>query len=57
MNKLKKFSFLLPSVLMPAFPIFSFYLRNISELSLKFIEKPLMLSIGLSFVGTLFFPL
>lgn len=57
MNKLKKFSFLLPSVLMPAFPIFSFYLRNISELSLKFIEKPLILSIGLSFVGTLFFSL
>jgi len=54
MKKPKKFSFLLPSVLVPAFPILSFYLRNISELSLRFITKPLLLSIGLSLIGTLF---
>jgi len=57
MNKIKKFSFLLPSVFMPTFPILSFYLRNISELSLRFIVKPLIMSITLSFIGTLFLSL
>jgi len=57
MNKLNRLSFLLSLILMPSFPILSFYLKNISELSLKFIAKPLTLSIGLSLIGTLIFSL
>jgi len=57
MNKLKKIFFLLPLILMPSFPILSFYLKNISELSLKFIVKPLTSSIGLSLIGALLFSL
>ncbi|MBL7078587.1 hypothetical protein ISS42_02940 [Candidatus Shapirobacteria bacterium] len=43
--KTKSLRFLIPPVFMAVFPILSFYLTNISELSLKFIEKPLFYSI------------
>lgn len=50
---LKFLSFLLSPILMVIFPILSFYLNNISELSLKFIEKPLLYSISIVIASSL----
>jgi len=46
--------FILPPVLTAIFPILSFYSKNISELSLKFLGKPLLYSIAATTVATLF---
>ena len=51
---IKSLSFLLPVVLISVFPILSFYTNNISELSTKFLGKPLAYSITISLVLVLF---
>jgi len=55
--KIKSLGFLIPPLLMAIFPILSFYLTNISELSLKFMEKPILYSVTTAIIGTLFFVL
>jgi len=49
-----KFSFLAPVVLVASYPILFFYANNIKELSLVFLERPLILSIGISVFLVLF---
>ncbi|MFH1561218.1 MAG: sulfatase-like hydrolase/transferase [Patescibacteria group bacterium] len=51
--KTKSLNFLLPPTLVAVFPILSFYLNNISELSLKFVGKPVLYSITTAIITTL----
>jgi len=51
--KIKSLSFFIPPVFIAIFPILSFYLTNISELSLKFVGKPIFYSIIAAIVGVL----
>ena len=53
MKKIKELSFLFPPALAAVVPIFSFYLSNITELSLKFMAQPLLFSIMAGIVGAL----
>ena len=50
---IKSFTFLLPAILISIYPILSFYASNMSELSFKFLEKPLAYSVILSIILTL----
>ncbi len=50
---IKSFTYLLPATLVSIYPILSFYARNMSELSFKFLEKPLAYSIIFSIILTL----
>ncbi|MFH1289597.1 MAG: hypothetical protein ABIH88_02650, partial [Patescibacteria group bacterium] len=52
-SKTKSLYFFIPPVLTAIFPILSFYLTNISELSLKFIGRPIFYSIIAAVTGTL----
>ncbi len=55
LSKIKLLDFLLIPFLLATFPILSFYLNNISELSLKFVGKPLLYSIVAALGTTLIF--
>ncbi len=50
---IKSFAYLLPAILISIYPILSFYASNMSELSFKFLEKPLAYSVILSIILTL----
>ncbi|MBU1126880.1 hypothetical protein KKF11_00870, partial [Patescibacteria group bacterium] len=52
-SKTKSLYFFIPPVFAAIFPILSFYLTNISELSLKFIGRPIFYSIIAAVTGTL----
>lgn len=53
-KKIKSLDFLLTPILMTLFPIFSFYLKNIAELSSKFLAKPLIYFLSVFLFVTLF---
>ncbi|MFC1710113.1 hypothetical protein ACFL0F_00425 [Patescibacteria group bacterium] len=52
-KNVKSISFFLPPILISIFPILSFYTSNISELSLQFLEKPLIYSVTMAIILTL----